>query len=1148
MDRIGRFVIESNLGQGAFGTVYRAFDPVLAREVALKVPRFAPEDGEMLRRFLREAKAAARLRHPSIVGVFESGEAGSTYYIATEFVEGEPLSDLLERERPSIETAVDWVRQLADALSYAHHEGVIHRDIKPENVMLNASGRPQLMDFGMAKRQEEDSGMTIDGCVIGTPAYMPPEQARGDIQGTGPHSDQYSLGAMLYELLTGKRPYDGPVTSIIMNVASEEFEPARPSKLSGDVPADLEACCLKAMEKLPERRYTDMNAFGDDLRRWLAGEPLQARPISELERVWRWCLRNRTVASLIALVCVLVLTGAIVATVSAVNYSNLADEERASRFRAEANLADMFTNSGLVVAEENPAQAALWFATAAVKAPNDAERERLNRLRFRNWSRSLALPLRAFAHEGAVRDIRFHPGGAHLLVNTERGPAVWDLEGEEGWTIPGDTAFDAAAWTSDGGRLALAGGGRVDVVEFPSGEPVHSLVHDGPVSALEFCAGDAFLAVGGDHTVLCDVSSDFEPHALEHPQPVARLTFSAGGDRLATACTDGRARVFDLLGPTPELLFDVPATGYSGNADAGDDENPIRPVFVDGDSGLLTYAGGRYVGWWDAETGEEVLWITAESWINSISVSPDGSRFVLGGFKFARLWDAEQGVAVGEAMPHGNFVYAAAFLGEDTLLTAGADSHVRRWSAPAGEPLTGAILHQSEVMAAVPSPDGSRLATGQGDGLVRIWGLRGEIAPIRRIAVESPDNYVEVTADGKWMIPSGWTQARDGGSARVLEVATGDTVGKQLPVGRAQNVRRIAPDGRTVLTGSSLSRTYRGIARDRLASEPGLVEFWDLESGERRFGGLATPSEPMGAAFHPDGTLAVVVCAGGEVLMIDAATGSVTRELRLNGRADPVYVVRDWVRFSPDGAGFAAWIGADARFWDDGGEQRFAFEHEPDAYVHDVRFTADGTRAVSVSGDSTARVWDVGAGEPALAPLEHPNWVFTAAFNRDGTRLLTACRDRMARLWNLETGELAAFAFQHDDEVLGVALSLDERVLLTGCRDGTVRFWEWQTGKPVVPPVTLPGQVYQVEVTSDGRHAVAAGNMRAVYVIDMANVAGASPDRGDVVSMHLLGELLAGQRVHEGGGIVNLTSEEWLQRWRRFRDENPDHGSLEVDE
>ncbi len=291
---LGRFELREVVGRGAFGVVYRAFDTTLDREVALKVPRAGSLGREADEaRFVREARNAAQLRHPGIVPVFEVGTSGETSYIVSELVHGITLVDALTGRPFSFRDSAALVSRVARAVDHAHQQGIVHRDLKPANIMLGADGAPRVMDFGLARRDTGETTVTLEGDLVGTPAYMSPEQAAGQAHRVDRRSDVYSVGVILYELLTGELPFRGNVRMLVHQVLSAE--PPRPSSLNDGIPRDLETICLRAMAKEPGDRYASAGAVADDLDRWLADEPIAARPPSAFERLLRWCRRDERV-------------------------------------------------------------------------------------------------------------------------------------------------------------------------------------------------------------------------------------------------------------------------------------------------------------------------------------------------------------------------------------------------------------------------------------------------------------------------------------------------------------------------------------------------------------------------------------------------------------------------------------------------------------------------------------------------------------------------------------------------------------------------------------------------------------------------------------------------------------------------------------
>jgi serine/threonine protein kinase len=277
--RLGRFEILERLGEGQHSTVYRAFDPLLERQVALKLPRPGTLASlRTLERFLGEARALAQLRHPRIVPIYEAGCDGACCYIAMELIEGQSLAERIAEGPVPFRRSAEIVRDLAEALAHTHELGIVHRDIKPANIRLDRCGMPCLMDFGIAYRPESGEVPLPPGMILGTPAYVAPEQARGGQPDVLPASDQYSLGAVFYELLCGKPPFLGPPPYVLFHAI--HHDPASPRSVQPAVPRPLDTICRRAMTKNPQRRYPSCQALADDLRRWLDSQTSLAR--------WRW--------------------------------------------------------------------------------------------------------------------------------------------------------------------------------------------------------------------------------------------------------------------------------------------------------------------------------------------------------------------------------------------------------------------------------------------------------------------------------------------------------------------------------------------------------------------------------------------------------------------------------------------------------------------------------------------------------------------------------------------------------------------------------------------------------------------------------------------------------------------------------------------
>ncbi len=355
--RLGNYEILGELGRGGMGVVYHARHLKLRHDVALKMILAAGHASRQeLARFQLEAAAVARLQHPNIVRIFEFGEEGGKPFFSLEFVDGGSLTGRLKDGPLPPREAATILEKLARAMHHAHELGIVHRDLKPANVLLTHTGEPKVADFGLAKELDSEDGLSRTGTVMGTPAYMAPEQAEGRLREVGPGSDVYALGAILYECLTGQVPFRATTLRETLEMVVRR-EPTPLRRLRSTVPRDLETVCLRCLEKDPARRYLTAGDLADDLGRFLRGEPVAARPVGSLGRTWRWCRRNPAVAGLLAAVVGALLLGATVSLAFALQARTSAREARqnadeASRQAQEANLSAIMARKSAQDAEE----------------------------------------------------------------------------------------------------------------------------------------------------------------------------------------------------------------------------------------------------------------------------------------------------------------------------------------------------------------------------------------------------------------------------------------------------------------------------------------------------------------------------------------------------------------------------------------------------------------------------------------------------------------------------------------------------------------------------------------------------------------------------------------------------------------------------
>jgi WD40 repeat protein/serine/threonine protein kinase len=1081
LGRFGDYELLEEIAAGGMGIVFRARQVSLNRIVALKMiltGQFARETE--IKRFRAEAEAAARLDHPNIVPIYEVGETDGRHFFSMRFMEGGTLTARMgdPKSRLSNKSAVQLLMKVCRAVHFAHQRGILHRDLKPGNVLLSAEGEPCVSDFGLAKFMQGTSQATVSGTVLGSPSYMAPEQASGKPGQISTAADVYSLGAILYEMLSGRPPFRADTPLATLRQVMEQ-EPKRPSTINLRADPDLETICLKCLEKEPQRRYASAEDLAEDLERWLRHEPIQARAIGKIGRLRKWARRNPVTTILLLIASLATFAFLVGQTITSVRLARANCDVRASNERLSLSLYESrWRQAELAGRSETIA----WFSHFLRDNPSDstAAARLLSLLSSCSFPLLLHPPL---VHEGTVNGLDFGGTGEHLAtIASEKTARLWNVQtGDIELELVHPERLTHCILAGEGDRrlLTISVEPKATLWDLKNRKIIKEVglgLLDPKLARAILPGRDRrLMAINVESNVvgILDVESgDWRGPRVSLPVEIQTFALAEDGHRLATA-TASQLQLWN----------------------AENDQPLCPPVALTERAWVLRFsADGR---WLACVSGQKV-WVMStvtfarerEFPVGSASIAfvGNGDHLITDAYDDVppTLFNFRTGANCGSPFGQPQFDWSRNASLAELRFSGGSGARLTLLDASTGQPQLEPFFHEGWIMKHALHSTGRIAATGSQDRTVRLWSTEmGKAEPLV-LQMAGPVWEAQWNPAGDRIVATCTTENH--AELRLWDARTGEALSPCTRGDAMFFVAKWAPDG----------------SRFATASQDSTARIWDGKTGEPM-----SPPLPHGApldycSFSPDGHLLATAAADRTVRLWDGHTGKPVGEPLPHSDA-PLKI-----NFSSDGHRLAsACLDGTIRVWSvpEGKLLLGPLQHEGTCWV--AAFSPDDRLLVSTSSDGTARLWDAPTGRPVLPPLRHEGPVLWAAFSPDGRAIATSTESGMVHVWDT-AGHPLTQPMRHPGRVWSVQWSPDGNYLATICIDGAARIWNPRNGHLVAEPFLHQKEVRRAEFSPDGRRLLTASFDGTVKVWDLSLL---RPPLPVPEWLPDLAELLGGKRI-----------------------------------